>query len=46
MFVGPLIGGILLTYHFNIFWGAALCFAVSFAVMLKFFSLKVEAVAK
>lgn len=36
MFVGPLIGGVLLTTGFSIFYGAAVCIALSLAVMLRF----------
>ncbi len=36
MFVGPLIGGILLQFGYNIFIGAVICFILSFAVMIRY----------
>lgn len=36
MFIGPLIGGLLLNAHINIFWGGVVCFALSAAVMTRY----------
>ena len=37
MFVGPLIGGLLLQYHINIFFGTVVCVLLSGVVMLREF---------
>ena len=36
MFVGPLVWGILLQFHYNIFFGAALCCLVSLIVIIPY----------
>lgn len=36
MFVGPLIGGLLLQWHINIYAGSIVCFALSAAVMIRY----------
>gem|GEM_PF-5377273 len=40
MFVGPLIGGIMLNYGYNIFIGAAVCIIISLVVILQYFAHK------
>lgn len=37
MFIGPLIGGLLLNYHVNIFFGTVVCVILSGVVMLREF---------
>lgn len=37
MFVGPLIGGLLLQYHINIFFATVICTILSGIVMLREF---------
>jgi MFS family permease len=36
MFFGPLIGGIMLSTQYNIFYGSAICFALSLIVMIRY----------
>lgn len=42
MFVGPLIGGLLLSMKINVYYGAAIMFALSFAVMVRYLVSKAE----
>jgi hypothetical protein len=42
MFVGPLIGGLLLSMKINVYYGAAIMFALSFAVMVRYLVNKAE----
>ena len=36
MFFGPLIGGIMLSSQYNIFYGSALCFALSLIIVMHY----------
>lgn len=44
MFVGPLLGGLILAIKYNVYYGAAIFAAISFAVMMRYITKKTDTI--